>query len=220
MAHYMKIKVLLVDDHPFVLQGIRTCLAAREQFEIVGEASSGAEAVQKAAELAPSVIIMDISMPGMNGLEATRQLRRAVPDSKVLILSIHEGGGYSSEVFRAGAHGYISKSTSPLELIRAVETLHRGETFFDPRFTQSLLKEQLDTAGDPESCRIAPLSLREREVLTLVAEGYSNKEAAGVLGVSVRTVEKHRERIMDKLSLHSVVELTKYAIANHLVQVN
>lgn len=215
-----KIKVLLVDDHPFVLEGIRSCLLARDEFEIVGEAANGREAVEKTQTLQPAVVVMDITMPVMNGLDATRHLRRSVPNAKVLILSVHEKREFTSQIIEAGARGYVSKNASPTELMRAIKLVHVGETFFTPTMTDAFLKDYVQSGGIPKITKTPDLSLREREVLTLIAEGFSNKEAASVLGVSVRTVEKHRERIMDKLDLHSVVELTKYAIANQMVQVN
>jgi DNA-binding NarL/FixJ family response regulator len=214
------IKVLLVDDHPFVLEGIRSCLLARKEFQIVGEAATGKEAVEKTQALAPSVVVMDISMPLMNGLDATRHLRKSCPEAKVLILTVHEKREFTSQIIEAGARGYVSKNSSPTELVRAIKAVHSGDTFFTPVMTDAFLKDYVANAGRPKALKSPELSLREREVLTLIAEGFSNKEAASVLGVSVRTVEKHRERIMDKLDLHSVVELTKYAIVNQMVQVS
>jgi two-component system, NarL family, nitrate/nitrite response regulator NarL len=214
-----KIKVLLVDDHPFVLEGIRSYLLTLEEFEVVGEASNGKEAVEKAQALHPAVVVMDITMPVMNGLEATRFLALSCPDVKVLILSVHEKREFTSQIIEAGARGYVSKNASPAELVRAIKTVHSGETFFAAPLTAAFLREYIESAGRPKAARATEISSREREVLTLIAEGFSNKETAHVLGVSVRTVEKHRERIMDKLDLHSVVELTKYAIANQLVHV-
>jgi len=220
MAETEKIKVLLVDDHPFVLEGIRSCLLARSEFEVVGEAATGKDAIDKTLALHPSVVVMDISMPLMNGLEATRHLRKSCPEARVLILTVHEKREFTSQIIEAGARGYVSKNSSPSELVRAIKAVHLGETFFTPTMTEAFLKDYVENAGRPKAAKTPELSLREREVLTLIAEGFSNKEAASVLGVSVRTVEKHRERIMDKLSLHSVVELTKYAIVNQMVQVS
>ncbi len=215
-----KIRILLVDDHPFVLEGIRSCLISNAQFQVVGEASNGREAVDKAKELTPDVVIMDISMPVMNGLEATRYLRKSVPSTKVLILTMHEKREFSGQILHCGARGCVSKNTSPNELVQAIERIHQGDTFFNPSVTDAILKNYLEDAAQPKTTRALDLSLREREVLTLIAEGWSNKEAANTLGVSVRTVEKHRERIMAKLNLRSVVDLTKYAIANQMVQVS
>jgi DNA-binding NarL/FixJ family response regulator len=214
-----KIEVLLVDDHPFVLEGIRSCLMTRGEFEVVGEAANGREAIDKCRELRPSVVVMDISMPIMNGLDATRHLRKCVPDSKVLILTVHEKREFTSQVIESGARGYVPKNTSPAELVRAIHAVHSGDTYFSSNITGAYLKEYLQFEGPAKSAKGPELSLREREVLTLVAEGFSNREMATLLGVSARTVEKHRERIMDKLNLHSAIELTKYAISNQMVQV-
>jgi two-component system, NarL family, nitrate/nitrite response regulator NarL len=219
MQHSQKIRVLLVDDHPFVLEGIRSCLQARSQFEIVGEATNGREAIEKSKELNPSVVVMDITMPVMNGLEATRHLRKTTPDAKVLVLTMHEKREFTSQIIESGARGYVPKNTSPNELVRAIETVHRGETFFSATVSEAFFEDYAANLGRSKSPAHAELSLREREVLTLIAEGFSNKEAASLLGVSVRTIEKHRERMMGKLGLHSIVELTKYAIANRMVHV-
>jgi DNA-binding NarL/FixJ family response regulator len=213
------IRVLLVDDHPFILAGIRSCLTPHERFAIVGEAANGKEAIEKAREQCPHVIIMDISMPVMGGLEATQHLRQTMPDAKVLMLTMYEERELISQIVESGAQGYVSKGSCPLELVRAIEAVHQGQAFFSAPLTEKFPNNQME--GDKTSAlKHFELSLREREVLTLIAEGFSNKEAASRLGVSVRTVEKHRERIMTKLDLHSIVELTKFAIANRMVQVN
>jgi two-component system, NarL family, nitrate/nitrite response regulator NarL len=220
MSEQEKIKVLLVDDHPFVLEGIRSCLLACPEFDVVGEAVTGKDAVDKTLALRPSVVVMDISMPVMSGLEATRHLRKSCLDAKVLVLTVHEKREFTSQIIESGARGYVSKNSSPRDLVQAIKAVHAGETFFTTTMTEAFPEDYVENAGKPKSLKAPELSMREREVLTLIAEGFSNKEAAGVLGVSVRTVEKHRERIMDKLKLHSVVELTKYAIANQMVQVS
>ncbi len=214
------IKLMLVDDHPFVLEGIRSWLSHHPGVEIIGDASNGREAIEKALQLNPHVIVMDISMPVMDGLEATRHLRKTAPDIKVLLLSMHDKGEFAGQIVESGARGYVSKNASPEELLSTIQAIYRGDTVFNSGMTDAFLKQFFEGVGKPKSPRPMELSLREREVLTLVAEGFSNKEAAGVLGVSVRTVEKHRERIMDKLDLHSVVELTKYAIAHQMVRVS
>jgi two-component system nitrate/nitrite response regulator NarL len=215
-----KIRVLLVDDHPFVLQGIRASLLARKQFEIVGEAVNGKEAIEKAKELAPDVIVMDLTMPVMNGVDATRALRKCLPEVKVLMLTMHQRLEVTAQIADSGARGYVSKSTPSSELVRAIETVHNGETYFKSGAAAATTKALAQTADNSSPATGTELSLREREVLALIAEGMSNKEAAAWLDVSVRTVEKHRERIMNKLNLHSIVELTKYAIANGIVQIN
>jgi two-component system, NarL family, nitrate/nitrite response regulator NarL len=216
-----KIKVLLVDDHPFVLEGIRSCLASREQIEVVGEANNGQTAVEMAVRLLPDVVVMDITMPIMNGLEATSHLRRLAPNAKVLILSMHQTREFASEVVAVGARGYLSKNTSPAELVKAIETIAGGETYYSANLAKAFLKDFIANDGKPKPFTAkTELTLREREVVTLIATGLCNKEAASQLNVSVRTIEKHRERIMHKLELHGAVELTRYAIAHQLVQVD
>lgn len=214
------IRVLLVDDHPFVVEGIRSCLNARQGFEVVGVAANGKQAVEMGTELTPSVIVMDVSMPVMNGLEATRYLHKCAPRVKVLILTLHDRNELASEIIESGARGYVSKNSPPTELVDAIETVHRGGTYFGATGTEGALTQYAGDLAAGKPVKAPELSLREREVLTLIADGFSNKQTADMLGVSVRTVEKHRERIMDKLKLHSVVELTKYAIAHQMVQVN
>jgi DNA-binding NarL/FixJ family response regulator len=213
-----KIRILLVDDHPFVLEGIRTCLSTQPRFEIVGQALNGEEAVEKSKALRPHVVVMDISMPVMNGLEAARYLRRILPGIRILMLTMHPEEECTSEIIEAGACGFVAKSAPPEELARAIESVHGGQTFFSPECTSAYLKGYVQNAGKEGPGQPPQLSLRERQVLTLIAEGLSNKQAASRLGISVRTVEKHRERIMAKLNLHSVVELTKYAIMRQMIQ--
>jgi DNA-binding NarL/FixJ family response regulator len=220
MAVNEKITVLLVDDHPFVLEGIRACLLAAGEFEVVGESDNGKDAIDKCRSLRPSVTVMDISMPLMNGIEATRHLRKACPAAKVLILTVHQKREFMFQIIEAGARGYISKNAAPPELVSAIKAVHRGETVFTQSITEAFIAEYVEKVTQPKGVTTSELSLREREVLTLIAEGFSNKEVASVLGISVRTVEKHRERMMEKLKFKSVVELTKYAVANNMIQVN
>jgi two-component system nitrate/nitrite response regulator NarL len=205
------IKLLLVDDHPVVRRGIASCLARQENLVIVGEAADGVEAVRKAKELLPDIVLMDIDMPQMNGLAVTEVLRKELPTVKVLILSMHSNTEYVLRIIQSGARGYVLKEASPEELIRAIETVNRGEAFFSPDVARVALNQFVRGSGDgPESSR---LTSREREVLIQIAEGLSNKEIACRLGVGVRTVETHRERIMRKLNIHSVAGLTKFAVA-------
>jgi DNA-binding NarL/FixJ family response regulator len=214
-----KIRIFLADDHAFLREGVRSCLSMQKMFEIVGEASDGQEAIEKCQKLRPDVVIMDISMPVMDGVEAARYLRRCLPAVKVLMFSIHENEEHVTQSIDAGARGYLVKSCTPAELISAIETLYAGETFFSSRITELYIKSCLGFPGKVQSAACHDLSIRERQVLTLIAEGLSSKQAASSLGISVRTIEKHRERIMGKLKLHSVVELTKYAISKQMIKV-
>jgi two-component system nitrate/nitrite response regulator NarL len=214
-----KVKLLLADDHPIVLDGLKSHLATQEEFVVVGEANTGQEAVRKARALSPDIVLLDISMPQMNGLEALTQLRRKVPGAKVLVLTMHDNKEYIARIVRLGARGYLLKDTSPAELVRAIKLIHSGGVFFSPAVSRVLLDELVNgekkTSKGP---RAEDLSEREREVLVLIAEGQSNKGIAGRLGVSVRTIETHRERIMRKLDIHSVAGLTKFAIAQGMVK--
>jgi two-component system nitrate/nitrite response regulator NarL len=189
-----KIKILIVDDHPVVRKGLLSCLAAKEHLKIVGEAANGNEALKLVKELAPDIVLMDISMPEMDGLAVTETLRKDAPNAKVLILSMQSNRDSVLRIIKAGARGYVLKDAPTDELVSAIEN-------------------QYVTDAD-ESRPVAKLSDREREVLSLIAEGKSNKEIAMHLGIGVRTTETHRERIMRKLDIHSVAGLTKFAIAN------
>jgi len=210
-----KIKILVADDHPVVRKGLQLCLARQERLKIMGEAADGDEAVLKTKELRPDVLLLDISMPKMNGLAVTEMLRKEVPDTKILILSVHNNKEYILRVIQAGAHGYISKEASPEELLEALETVHSGAAFFSPEIAQAALNQLVTSGGKKEP--FAELTVREREVLVLIAEGKSNKEIASALDVGVRTIETHRERIMRRLNIHSVAGLTKFAIANGMI---
>jgi len=209
------IKVLVADDHPVVRKGLQTCLARQGHLRIVGEAADGDEALRKARELSPDVVLMDISMPGMNGLAVTEVLRKEAPEIKVLVLSVHTNKDYIFRVIQAGAHGYVSKEAPPEELIRAIESVSEGEPHFSEDIARAALNEFVSSGGKKEP--FTQLTSREREVLVLIAEGQSNKEIADRLGIGVRTIETHRERIMRRLGIHSVAGLTKYAIANGLI---
>ncbi len=210
-----KIRVLVVDDHPVVRKGLQACLARQDRLKIVGEAADGDEALKKALALSPDVVLMDVSMPRRDGLAVTQALRKDAPHIKVLILSVHNKRDFIFRIIEAGAHGYVSKEASPEELLRAIESVHEGETFFSPEVAQAALNQLVNNGGKKEP--FAQLTNREREVLVLIAEGQSNKEIANKLGIGVRTIETHRERIMRRLNIHSVAGLTKFAIANGLV---
>jgi two-component system, NarL family, nitrate/nitrite response regulator NarL len=209
------VRVLLVDDHPVVRRGLSSCLALHEQVVVVGEAVDGQEGIRKAKELLPDVVLMDIDMPHLNGLSATEILRRENPNIKVLVLSMHRHPEYVMRILQSGARGYVLKEASPEELLGAIQTIQSGETFFSPDIARLALNQFVHGPG--EGPHPAQLSNREREVLVAIAEGLSNKEIASRLGVGVRTVETHRERIMRKLNIHSIAGLTKFAIAKGLV---
>jgi two-component system nitrate/nitrite response regulator NarL len=210
-----KIKVLVADDHPVVRKGLQSCLARETRLKIVGEAADGDEALRKTHELGPDVVLMDVNMPRMDGLAVTELLRKEAPSVKVLVLSMHNNQEFIFRIIQAGAHGYVSKEASPDELLRAIETVFDGESFFSPEVARAALNQLVSSGGKKEP--YAQLTGREREVLALIAEGQSNKEIATKLGIGVRTIETHRERIMRRLGIHSVAGLTKFAIANGLV---
>jgi two-component system nitrate/nitrite response regulator NarL len=213
-----RVRVLLVDDYPIVLSGLRNTLSSHPQFKIVGEASDGTEAIRRAKETNPNVVLMDITLPGLNGIEATRVLRKEVPKAKVLALTMHDDREYILEIIRAGAKGYVLKDTSPSELIRAIVTVYNGDSYFSPTISRIVLNE---LEARPEKKKLIPISgltPREEEVLRLIAEGHRNKEIAKRLSVSVRTVETHREHIMRKLDIHSATGLARYAIAKGIVK--
>lgn len=210
-----KIKVLVADDHPVVRRGLQALLAKQERLAIVGEAVDGEDALQKALTLSPDVVLLDISMPRRDGLEVAAMLRKDAPGIKVLILSVHSNKEYIFRIIQAGAHGYVSKEAPPEELLRAIESVYAGETFFSPEIARAALHQLVNHGGKKEP--FGQLTGREREVLVLIAQGQSNKEIASQLGIGVRTIETHRERIMRRLDIHSVAGLTKFAIANGMV---
>jgi two-component system nitrate/nitrite response regulator NarL len=210
-----KIKVLVVDDHPVVRKGLQSCLERQQRLKVVGEASDGEEALVRTRELAPDVVLMDISMPRMNGLAVTEVLRKETPKVKVLVLSMHSNREYIFRIIQAGAHGYISKEAKPEELLRAIESVYEGGTFFSPEIARAALNQLVNSGGKKQP--FDQLTSREREVLILIAEGQSNKEIASKLDIGVRTIETHRERIMRRLNIHSVAGLTKFAIANGMI---
>lgn len=207
--------MLVADDHPVVRKGLQSCLSRAGRLRLVGEAADGDEALRKARELQPDVVLMDISMPGMNGLMVTEMLRKELPQVKVLVVSVQRNKDAIFRVIQAGAHGYVSKEAPSEEVIQAIESVHGGEPYFSEEIARAALYEFINSGGRKEP--FAQLTPREREVLVLIAEGQSNKEIADQLNIGVRTIETHRERIMRRLNIHSVAGLTKYAIANGLV---
>ncbi len=212
-----RIRLLLVDDHPVVRKGIRACLQKEEHLEVVGEAGDGQTALALAKEVLPDLVLMDIDMPQMNGLAVTEVLRKELPDTKVLILSMHGDSDYILRIIQSGARGYVLKEASTEELVEAIDTVSGGETFFSPDVARLALNEFV--RGNGETMNPNQLTGREEEVLIQIAEGLSNKEIANHLGVGVRTVETHRERIMRKLNIHSVAGLTKFAISKGLITI-
>jgi len=214
-----KLRILLVDDHDVVRRGLRSLVEAQVDWEVCGEAATGREAVQKAGRLKPNVVIMDITMPGLNGLEATRQIRKATPGTQVLILTVHESEELLAEAIRAGAHACMLKSDAGRELVSAIEALTQGKPFFTSRVAGILLSRQMGGRWSSERIDFAGphLSAREREVIQLLAEGKSNKEVAALLNLSVKTVQTHRANISRKLNLHSLGQLIHYAIRNGIV---
>lgn len=212
------IRVLLADDHPIVRKGLAACLAQTPGIEIIGEVGDGREAVRKACDLCPDLVLMDIDMPHMNGLTATEQLRKEKPEVKVIILTMHSNPDYVLRILHSGARGYVLKEAPPAEVIRAIQLVQAGETFFSPDAARVALNQFV--RGGSGAGAATQISNREREVLVAIAEGLSNKEIASRLNVGVRTVETHRERIMRKLNIHSVAGLTRFAIQKGLVPLN
>jgi len=207
------IRILLVDDHAVVRQGFRMILGAQPDMEIVGEAGNGREAVSQAAELQPDVVVMDVAMPELNGIEATRRIAESSPRSRVLALSMHKDSVYVREILRAGAKGYLLKESIDVDLLTAVRAVAKGEGYLSPAVSEAVLTDYRKHVTDP----LDLLSSREREVLQLIAEGKTNKEIAGTLNLSVYTVDAHRGRIMDKLNLHSAGELVRFAVRKGLI---
>ncbi len=212
------IKVLVVDDHPVVRKGISTCLARHQQMQVVGEAADGREALRLARELQPDIALMDIDMPQMNGLAATEALHRELPKVKVLILSMHSNSENVLRIIQSGARGFVLKEAPTDELVRAIETVNAGDAYFSSDVARVALNKFV--RGNGAAADTGHLTVREREVLTLIAEGLSNKEIACQLSVGVRTVETHRERTMRKLNIHTVAGLTRYAIGQGLVSLS
>ena len=205
-----RLRLLLVDDHAVVREGLRALLASDPRFEIIGEASEGEGAVSAAMSLHPDVVVMDVSMPGLNGVQATRRLKAQSPDTRVVALTVHEEGGYLRSLLDAGAAGYVLKRSAASELVRALHVVGDGGTYLDPSLAGQLVGRFVRTA--PHVGGAPALSDRETEVVRLVARGYSNKEIAGKLEVSVKTVETYRYRAVEKLGLRGRADLVRYAI--------
>lgn len=215
------IRLMLVDDHEIVRAGLRIMLESEPDLEIVAEAESGEEALELAGEFNPEVIIMDVSLPGMGGAEATRALRERYPDTPILALTIHEDERYFFQMLDAGAAGYLPKRAAPTDLVHAIHTVHQGHVYLYPSLATALVGDYLQRAEtDSEEQRsFDELTPRQRQVLTLIAEGLSNADIAERLDISAKTVARHRENIMARLNLHSRTELVKYAIRKGLTEV-
>lgn len=209
-----KIKVLLADDHAILRAGLKMLLDAEPDIEVVGEAEDGLAAIQKTNKLKPDVVLMDIAMPGLNGLQATKEILAAHPDVKVLVLTMHNDEIYLRQFLSAGASGYVVKKAADTELIAAIRAVYRGEIFVYPSLTKAIVEEYVGTTvkGKKQLNQSCPLSEREKEVLILIAQGYTNKQASKKLYLSVKTVETYRARIMEKLQLRTRAELVRYAI--------
>jgi DNA-binding NarL/FixJ family response regulator len=215
-----RIAVLLVEDHTLVRQGLRLLIEADGDIEIVGEAKTGREAVQMNGELRPEIVVMDIAMPLLNGLQATRQILKTFPETKILILSAHSDPEYVEQVVKAGALGYLIKQTSGEVVAKAIRELHNGKTFFTPAITRRL-KDDYQKSADGVGLQkksSTELTSREAELLQLIAEGHVNKQIAAELGISIKTVEKHRQHLMEKLNIHDIAGLTRFAIAAGIIE--
>ncbi len=215
-----KARVLIADDHEVVRQGILSLVKMLNQFEVCGEAMDGRDAVQKAKELRPDIVIIDIGMPQLNGLDATRQIMRERPSTKVLVLTMHDSEQVVREVLEAGARGYLLKSDAGRDLVSALEALQLNKTFFTTKISEMVIASFLNSRTmEPTPSNALGLTSREREVIQLVAEGKSTKEVAVTLGLSVKTADTHRSNLMRKLGVHSVSELVLYAIRNNIIHV-
>ncbi len=211
------VRILLVDDHAVLRDGVRMVLESQPGFQVVGTTENGRDALRLVEDLRPDIAVLDIAMPEMNGLEATRAIRQCCPQTQVVILSMHEGEEYLREALRAGAAGYVLKRAAAKELVGAIQTVRHGESYLDPALTRTLISDYVRQVerGDetPDS-----LTERELEVLKLVAEGFTNRQIAFKLNISIKTVQTHRANLMDKLNLHDRTELVRYAIRRGLIQ--
>ncbi len=212
-----KPRILIVDDHGIVRAGIRSLLEDDTSIEVVGEAENGEEAIEKAKQLKPDLVLMDIAMPGMNGIEATRRIKEEFPNICVLILTMHDDEEFFFPALRAGASGYIVKEAEPKELLHAIQVVVGGDVFLSPTVTKSVLKAFFTTKDKAEDEEYGKLTAREKEVLSLAAGGQTNREMAQTLFLSIRTVEKHRQSMMRKLGLSRREELTKFAVRKGLI---
>ena len=212
----MSTSILLVDDHAIIRQGLCSLLEKQPDIEVIAEANNGRKALELVRQLMPDIVIMDVTMPGLNGIEATRQIYSQLPQVKVIALSIHSNRRFISDMLRAGAAGYILKECLFDELVQAIQAVAAGDTYLSPRITGVVVEDYINRLSTDVDSPLSLLTSREREVLQLVAEGKSTKQIALKLHVSNKTIEANRRQIMDKLGLHSIAELTKYAIREGL----
>jgi DNA-binding NarL/FixJ family response regulator len=217
MAMTAAMKVLVVDDHEVVRQGIKMVLETDPELEVVGEAASGEDAIERVRDLHPNVVVMDIGMPGLSGFEATRRIRQSNPDVQVLALTVHDSEAYVFQMLQAGATGYIVKRAPAVEVIQAVKRAYRGEAVLHPSVAKLLIRDYLSRVEKGEEASYDTLSDREREILKLIAEGKTNREMADLLFLSVKTVQAHRANLMRKLGMHDRTELVKYAIRKGII---
>lgn len=212
------VRVLVADDHEIVREGIRTLIQAQPGWQVTGEASNGRQAVEKAKELKPDVTVLDIGMPVLNGLEATRQIVKNDPRSKILVLTVHESDTLIQDVLEAGARGYVLKSDAGRDLVTAVNAVRSNKVFFTSKISRVVLGGYLDKSSRKQrKSETGRLTARQREIVQLLAEGKSSKEVATELGLSVKTAETHRANIMQRLDCHSVSELVLYAVRNNII---
>ena len=217
MGHMGKIKILVVDDHAIMRDGIRALLSLHNDLELAGEASEGKEAIEKTRDLEPDIIVMDIAMPGMDGLEATRRIVKKNPKTKVLVLTQHDNKEYVLSAIKAGASGYVPKKALGSELVSAIRAIYRGESFLYPTAAAALIEDYRQQPDLEPYDRLTP---REREILKLIAEGNTSREIGDLLVISFKTVLGHRAKIMEKLDLHNRTDLIKYAMRKRLVDVD
>ena len=208
-----KIRVLLADDHTILRRGVRMLVDSQLDMEVVGEAKTGREAIDEARRLKPDIVVMDVSMPELNGIEGTRQICDELTQTKVLALSMHKDSVYVREILRAGARGYLLKDSEDDDLLKAIRAVARGEAFLSPAISDAVLTDYRKHVSNP----IDLLTSREREILTMIAEGKANKEIATILNLSVYTVESHRGSVMEKLNLHNTGDIVRFALRNGLI---